>query len=63
MIRLAVRVPRAAAEIVLAELLELVPGGLEEMYFELGQLPPNAIRDPAARAAVSARYDSIPVQP
>ena len=30
MIRLAVRVPRAAAEIVLAELLELVPGGLEE---------------------------------
>ena len=29
-IRLAVRVPRAAAEIVLAELLELVPGGVEE---------------------------------
>jgi ribosomal protein L11 methyltransferase len=29
-IRLAVRVPRAAAEIVLAELLELAPGGLEE---------------------------------
>jgi quercetin dioxygenase-like cupin family protein len=39
----------------------MVPGGLEEMFFELGQLPPNAIRDPAARAAVSARYDSIPV--
>jgi hypothetical protein len=41
----------------------MVPGGLEEMFFELGRLPPNAIRDPATRAAVSARYDSIPVQP
>jgi homogentisate 1,2-dioxygenase len=39
----------------------MVPGGLEEMFFELGQLPPNAIRDPAARGAISARYDSIPV--
>jgi len=38
-----------------------VPGGLEEMFFELGTVPANAIRDPAARAAVSARYDSIPV--
>ena len=27
------------------------------MFFELGLLPPNAIRDPAARAAISARYD------
>lgn len=40
----------------------MVPGGLEEMFFELGRLPRNAIRDPAARAAISARYDSIPVQ-
>jgi quercetin dioxygenase-like cupin family protein len=39
----------------------MVPGGLEQMFFELGTLPPNAIRDPAARAAISARYDSIPV--
>jgi hypothetical protein len=31
------------------------------MFFELGTLPPNAIRDPAARNAISARYDSIPV--
>ena len=38
----------------------MVPGGLEEMFFELGTLPPNAIRDPAVRAAISARYDSIP---
>ena len=50
LIRLAVRVPRAAAEIVLAELLELVPGGLEEtdvsddvveyaLYGAAGELP------------------------
>jgi quercetin dioxygenase-like cupin family protein len=39
----------------------MVPGGLEEMFFELETLSTNAIRDPAARAAVSARYDSIPV--
>jgi len=49
-IRLAVRVPRAAAEIVLAELLELVPAGLEEteisediveyaLYGAAGELP------------------------
>lgn len=30
MIRLAIRVPRESAEVVLAELLELVPGGVEE---------------------------------
>jgi quercetin dioxygenase-like cupin family protein len=39
----------------------MVPGGLEKMFFELGTLPPNAIRDPAVRAAISARYDSVPV--
>jgi quercetin dioxygenase-like cupin family protein len=39
----------------------MVPGGLEEMFFELGRLGPDALRDPAARAAVSARYDSVPV--
>lgn len=39
----------------------MVPGGLERMFYELGKLPPNAIRDPAARAAISTRYDSIPV--
>lgn len=42
-------------------LLILVPGGLEEMFFELGNLPGDALRDPAVRAAVSARYDSVPV--
>jgi quercetin dioxygenase-like cupin family protein len=39
----------------------MVPGGLEKMFLELGELPSNAITDPAARKAVSARYDSIPV--
>ena len=39
----------------------MVPGGLEKMFFELGTLPPDAIRDPVVRAAISARYDSFPV--
>jgi mannose-6-phosphate isomerase-like protein (cupin superfamily) len=62
-------VPRGTAHTITAAegggrfLTLMVPGGLEEMFFELGQLPPNAIRDPAARAAISARYDSIPDQP
>jgi quercetin dioxygenase-like cupin family protein len=61
-------VPRGTAHTIRAAegggrfLTLMVPGGLEEMFFELGQLPPNAIRDPEARAAISARYDSIPVQ-
>lgn len=60
-------VPRGTAHMISAAagggrfLTLMVPGGLEEMFFELGALPPNAIRDPAARAAISARYDSIPV--
>jgi mannose-6-phosphate isomerase-like protein (cupin superfamily) len=39
----------------------MVPGGLEEMFFELGDLPADAIRDPATRRAISERYDSVPV--
>lgn len=39
----------------------MVPGGLEKMFLELGELPSTAITDPVARKAVSARYDSIPV--
>ncbi len=38
----------------------MVPGGLEEMFLELASLPPDSITDPAARAAISARHDSIP---
>ena len=41
-------------------LVLMVPGGLEEMFFELGNLPPDGITDPAVRAAISARHDSIP---
>jgi hypothetical protein len=60
-------VPRGTAHTISAAagggrfLTLMVPGGLEEMFFELGRLPPNAIRDPSARAAISSRYDSIPV--
>lgn len=39
----------------------MVPGGLEKMFVELGELPANAVTDPVARKKVSARYDSIPV--
>ena len=38
----------------------MVPGGLEEMFFELGGLSPDSITDPVVRAAISARHDSIP---
>jgi hypothetical protein len=39
----------------------MVPGGLERMFFELGELPANSITDAAARSAIAARYDSIPL--
>jgi hypothetical protein len=42
-------------------LLLMVPGGLEHMFFELAELPPNSITDAAVRAAIAARYDSIPL--
>jgi hypothetical protein len=38
----------------------MVPGGLEEMFYELADLPPDSVTDPAARGAISARHDSIP---
>lgn len=38
-----------------------VPGGLEEMFLELAELGPDAIRNPSVRAAVAAKYDSVPV--
>jgi quercetin dioxygenase-like cupin family protein len=38
-----------------------VPGGVEEMFFELGELPPESITDKAVRSAIAARYDSVPV--
>jgi quercetin dioxygenase-like cupin family protein len=39
----------------------MAPGGNEVMFFALGELGPDALRDPAARAAISTRFDSIPV--
>ena len=38
-----------------------VPGGLEQMFLELAELGPDAIRNPGVRAAISAKYDSVPV--
>jgi len=40
-----------------------VPGGLEAMFLELAKLPAGSIRDPQIRANISARYDSVPVEP
>ncbi len=37
------------------------PGGLEEMFLELGRLPAASITDPQVRAEISKRYDSVPV--
>jgi quercetin dioxygenase-like cupin family protein len=37
-----------------------VPGGLEEMFVELSRMPPGSLRDPEARKAISARFDSVP---
>jgi ribosomal protein L11 methyltransferase len=71
-IRLAVRVPRAAAEIVLAELLELVPAGLEEtdvsediveyaLYGAAGELPDlPAVEAAAGDALVEVTTSEVP---
>ena len=42
-------------------LVLMVPGGQEEMFYELGGLGADSLRDPAVRAKISARYDSVPV--
>jgi ribosomal protein L11 methyltransferase len=72
MIRLAVRVPRADAEAVLAELLELAPAGLEErdigedaieyvLYGAPGELPAlPAVRAAAGDAVVDVSTSEIP---
>jgi len=39
----------------------MVPGGMEGMFLELATLGPDSLRDPGVRAAITARYDSIPV--
>jgi quercetin dioxygenase-like cupin family protein len=59
-------IPRGTRHMIHAEdgggrlLTLMVPGGLEEMFFELAQLPRGSITDPTVRAAISAKYDSIP---
>ena len=63
-----VMVPRETPHIMRARpgggaLLTLwAPGGLEEMFLELGRLPAEGITDPAVRAEISKRFDSVPVQ-
>lgn len=42
-------------------LLLWTPGGLEQMFLELAGMKPGSLTDPAARAAVASRYDSVPV--
>ena len=37
-----------------------VPGGTEAMFVELSRMPPDSLRDPEARKAISMRFDSIP---
>jgi mannose-6-phosphate isomerase-like protein (cupin superfamily) len=37
------------------------PGGLEEMFLELGRLPADSITNPEVRAEIARRYDSVPV--
>ena len=72
MIRLAVRVARADAEVVLAELLELAPGGLEErevgedaveyvLYGAPGEVPDvGDVRAAAGDALVTVSTSEIP---
>lgn len=72
MLRVAVRVRRDSSELVLAELLDLAPGGVEELdidedvveyavYGSLGELPAlPALRAAAGGALVDVRTEEIP---
>lgn len=37
------------------------PGGLEQMFIEIGGLPSESITDPKVRAEIAQRHDSVPV--
>jgi mannose-6-phosphate isomerase-like protein (cupin superfamily) len=37
------------------------PGGLEEMFLELGRLPADSLTNPDVRAEIAKRHDSVPV--
>lgn len=62
-----VLVPRGTPHVMTAHagggalLAVFAPGGLEEMFLELGRLPTDSITDPNVRAQVARRYDSVPV--
>jgi quercetin dioxygenase-like cupin family protein len=59
-------VPRGTSHVLRAapgggRLLTLwVPGGLEAMFVELSRMPSGSLRNPEARKAISARFDSVP---
>ena len=60
-------VPRGMPHVFVAEtdakvLVLWMPGGLEQMFLELGRLGGD-LTDPAVRAQVAQRYDSVPVPP
>ena len=44
-----------------ALLVVWTPGGNEQMFLELGRLPAGGLTDPAVRAEIGARFDSVPV--
>jgi hypothetical protein len=62
-----VLVPRGMPHIMRAQpgggalLVLWTPGGLEEMFLELGRLPAASITNPAVRAEIAKRHDSLPV--
>ncbi|MBO0846035.1 MAG: cupin domain-containing protein [Nocardioides sp.] len=39
----------------------MVPGGLEQMFLELAELPGTGLTDHDTRQAISAKYDSVPI--
>ncbi len=62
-----VLIPRGVRHVIRAEpgggrfLTLWTPGGLEQMFVELSRMSPDALRDHLVRAAISARFDSVPV--
>ena len=57
-----VLVPRETRHVLAAHagggrcLVLMVPGGQEDMFYELGELGADSLRDPAVRAAIFGRY-------
>jgi mannose-6-phosphate isomerase-like protein (cupin superfamily) len=60
-------VPRGTEHVFRAEsegalMVLWTPGGLEQMFLELSRLGADGLTDPAMRAKVGERFDSIPVR-